>query len=232
MFVTDWQDWKNNIRRFLVLSAVNFVLFFILGAHIFIDFLEAIIAQSVYPSIWIGNHSIRSFVSLLSINASEYGWTWIYEYSGLVQTAFLAMITVCIFVIILQAYRQKQNGINSVLLLACTIGTLLIPSVSHDYKLSILAAPVAILFSDLSSFSKTDLRPRLRLVMIVLIFVFSATYSSTLFSFTNKPFILHNNLPALVTMLLAITCLSIMSKPGLNGKEAETKKAKDEIWEK
>lgn len=223
MLVTDWHNWKNNIKRFLVLSTVNFALFFALGPYVFVDFITAIKAQTINPYIWVGNHSIRSFVTLVSNVASKYGWAWINGYSGLVQLALLAIITVCIFLIILQAYQQKQNGINSHLLLACTIGSLLIPSVSHDYKLSILAAPVAILFSDMSSFSQRAIRPRQRLIFILLLFILSAAYSSTLFSFTNKPFILKNNFPALVTMLFAITCLSVTSKPSLDGKVSETK---------
>ena len=223
MFVTDWHDWKNNSKKFLALFTVNFALLFVLGTYIFVDFIEAIIAQTVNPYFWIGNHSIRSYVTSVSIKASEYGWTWINDYSGLVQLALMAIIAVCIFLIILQAYREKQHGINSYLLLACTIGALLIPSVSHDYKLSILAAPVAILFSDISTFNKTAMRPRQRLIIIMLIIILSAAYSSTLFSFTNKPFILKNNFPSLITMLLTITCLAVMSKPGIKEKMSEIK---------
>lgn len=223
MLITDWHDWKNNIKRFLVLSTVNFALFFALGTSVFLDFIKAIKAQTVSPYIWIGNHSIRSFVTLVSKMASKHGWAWVNEYSGLVQLALLAIIAVCIFLIMIQAYQQKQNGVDAHLLLACTIGALLIPSVSHDYKLSILSAPVAILFLDTSFFSEIAVRPFQRLILTVMILILSAAYSSTLFSFTNKPLILENNFPALITMLLAITCLSVMSKPSLDGKVSEAK---------
>jgi len=224
MFVTDWQDWKNNFKRLLILLAVNFALFLVLGPNVFFDFIKAIKAQTVNPYIWIGNHSIRSFVSLVSRKAAEHGWTQANEYSGLAQLTLLAVVAICIFLIILQAYRQKQNGIDSHLLLACTIGALLIPAVSHDYKLSILAAPVAILLSDMSSFSERAIRPCQRLIFIVMILFLSASYSLTLFSFTNKPLLIKNNCPALFAMLLAITCLSVMSKPSLDVKVSATQK--------
>jgi len=214
MFINDWQDWKNNLKRLLLIFTVNFALFFVLGPYVFIDFINAIAKQSLNPSIWIGNHSIRAFVTIMSQIASENGRTWLNEYSGLVQLILLAFVVVCIFLIMLQAYRTKQNGINSYLLLACTIGALLIPSVSHDYKLSILAAPFAILFSsDLSNFSERSVQPFRRLITIVLLFILSVTYSLTLFSYTNKPFFLQNNSPPLVVMLLTTTCLSIMPIP-------------------
>ena len=213
MFITDWHDWKNNIRRFLVLSTVNFALFFVLGTSVFIEFIKAIKAQAVNPSIWFGNHSIRSFVISVSNIASQHGRPWINDHSRLVQLAFLAIIAVCIFLIMIQAYRQKQNGVNSYLLLACTIGALLIPPVSHDYKLSILAAPVAILLSDVSSFSKGATRSRRHFIFMMLVFILSTAYATTLFSYTNKPSMLAYNFPALITILLATTCLSIMSSP-------------------
>jgi hypothetical protein len=217
MFISDWRDWKNNIKRFLLLAALNFALLFVLGPKLFVDFINAIKDHTENPYIWIGNHSIRSFVTLSSKLAYDHGWVWVNQYSGLAQIALLAIIAGCILVIMLQTYRQKQKGINPLLLLACTIGALLIPSASHDYTLSILAAPVAIFFSNNRFWERAN-SPRLHIIFIVLLLIFSAAYSSTLFSYTNKPLILENNFPALVTMLLAITFLSLVSKPNLEGK--------------
>jgi len=222
MLITDWHDWKNNIKRFVGLGAANFALFFILGPSVFVDFLRAIKAQSVNPSIWSGNHSIRSFVTSISKTATQTGWSWIDHYSGWVQLAFLAMIALCLLLIMIQAYRQKQTGINSHLLLACTIGALLIPPVSHDYKLSILAAPVAILLSDVSYFSEGATRSRRHFVIMMLVLILSTAYSTTLFSYTHKPLTLASNFPALITMMLVTTCLSIMSGLSFVRKDSES----------
>lgn len=186
-----------------MLSLVNFVLFFVLGFHIFIDFTKAIYAQTVNPYIWIGNHSIRSFV-VLSLDRAN-------EYSGLAQMILLTITVACIFLIILRNYQEPRNGIDSYLLLACTIGASLVPSVSHDYKLSIITPSVAIVFSDIaSSFGKVT-QARRRLFLIALTFIFSFAYTSTLFSFTNKPWFLKSNCPALLIMLLMVTFFALMS---------------------
>lgn len=226
MFIRDWRDWKNNIKRALGLAAANLALLFVLGPQIFINYLEVLraqIAQTVNPSIWIGNHSIRSFVEGFLGKLRVHNLV-ANDYSSLMQVALLALIVVCIFFIILKAYRDGRGGLNVYLLLACTIGALLIPSISHDYKLSILAAPVALFFYK-CPFVAND-NGRLQLVFYPLIFLFSIAYSSTLFSYTNKISIvtgyprletsslLGNNLPALMVMLFTATAFSLLDKPG------------------
>lgn len=221
MLISNWQDWRNNVKKLLTLATVNFALFFVLGPNVFFDFLKSIIDNSLNASVWAGNHSIHSFVTFFSNILYGNGWVWVKQYSGLIQIVLLAIILGCIFLIMLQAYRQKQKDINPFLLLACTIGACLIPSISHDYKLSILGAPVAILFSNIRIWKKTN-SPRLNIIYIVLLLIFSAAYSSTLFSFTNKHVILSNNFPALVMMLLYITFLSLVSvNTNLEGKLSE-----------
>jgi len=212
MFITDWHDWEKNIKRFLALSILNFALFFILGFKIFFDFIVAIKAQTIHPYIWTGNHSIRSFVKLFNDFVSKKGWTWINQYSGLVQLLLVAITCVCIFLIIFLLYRKRENGINPYLLLACTIGALILPSVSHDYKLSILTAPVAVLMLDKHFFSLKGLRLHQHIFSISMIFIISFAYFSTLFSYTNKPSIITNNFPALMTILLATTFLFLVNE--------------------
>lgn len=221
MLISNWQDWRNNIKRLLLLTTTNFALLFVLGSHVFFDFVTVIKAQIGTPSyVWTGNHSIHSFVKIFSETAYDYGWEWVNQYLGLVQIALLAVITICILLIVFQTSQQKQKGMNPLLLLACTIGALLIPSISHDYTLSFLAAPVAILFSD-NKFRGRRENPFLHIIFIVLLLIFSAAYSSTLFSYRYKPFILQNNFPALITMLFVITILSLVSKPNLEEKVSE-----------
>lgn len=220
MLISDWRDWKHNIKRILLLAAMNLASLFILGPRFLVAFIDTIKHHAEDPCIWMVDHSVRCFVPWVSKIAAEHGLVWINEYLGLVQSALLAIVAGCIFLILLQAYRQRHQGVNPLLLLACTIGSLLIPPTSQDYTLSFLAAPVAILFSN-TSFWEGVQNPRLRIIFIVLMFIFSAAYSSTLFSFTNKPLVLQNNCPALVAMLLVITFLSIASKPSLEGNVPE-----------
>ena len=211
MLIKDWHDWRNNIRRVSILFMVNFALFFVLGAGVFFDFIKSITYLIGNPYIWRGDNSIRSFVTWGLDIASQHGWAWLNPYSDWMQLALLVIIGICIFLIMLKAYRQNQKGINSYLLFACALGALMIPSASHDYKLAILAAPIAILFSDLIFISKTAFRPPQQLIQIGLVIVLSVAYSSTLVSYTNKPLFVQNNFPALFIMLLAVVYVSIIS---------------------
>ncbi len=212
MFIKDWKDLKNNVKRLVSIIIFNFALLFVLGPKVFVDFLKAISAQAVNPFVWFGNHSISSFIGLFQI----YGGglpnklSWVTTYSGLIQFVLLVFVAVCILLIMLQAYRRQHRGFNGYLLLACTVGALVIPPVSHDYKLSILVAPIAAFFC--VSYENTN--HRLRLIVTFLTLAFSLAYSSTLFSYTNKPTILSNNLPALLALLLITTGFSLMAKPG------------------
>lgn len=109
--------------------------------------------------------------------------------------------------IIRKAYKENRPGLNPVLLLACTIGALVIPSVSHDYTLSFLVAPVVTLFLEIGKCTM-DKRPFVRLVKCVMVVFFSTTYASTLFSYANKPdsvgLLYQNNFPVLITLLIFI----------------------------
>lgn len=211
MFINDWRDWKNNLKRFFALIVVNFALFFVLGINVFVDFIDAIKAQTINPYIWIGNHSLLSFATWALTIASQHGLDWLNKYAVILQLALLAIILACLFFIIVKAYRKNGTGINSYLLIACTLGALLLPSVSHDYTLAILAAPIAILFCDLSFTSKMTLHLRQRLLSSGLTFILAFAYSVTLYSYDNKPILLQNNFPPLLIMLLAIVCLSVIS---------------------
>jgi hypothetical protein len=212
VFISNWQDWRKNIRRLLLLSLVNFAKFFILGLNVFFDFVNAIETQIRNPYVWTGNHSIFSFVYMISKSTFDLDWKWLDQNTSLIRISFMIIILVCIFIVIQKATQQKQKGLNSFLLLVCTIGALLIPPISHDYTLSFLAAPVAIFLSSDDLYKRQD-GTFSRLVRIVFICVFSIAYSSTLVSGHYKPFIIQNNFLALFVMLFIITLFSILSKP-------------------
>jgi hypothetical protein len=212
MLTKDWSDWKNNLKRFIGILSLNFLAFFALGVPIFVDFIRAVIkAQFLNVEVWMGNHSITSFTMLFSkkvlVTPCLSSWTWLGENIWLLQLALLAYVAANLFLMILKAYKQNMSELNSSLLLACTIGALLIPSISHDYKLSILPASMAIALPNILS---SNYIHRARLLSALLLFITSVAYSSILFSYTNKPHYLHYNLPALVVILSSFTLLSII----------------------
>jgi uncharacterized membrane protein YoaK (UPF0700 family) len=223
MFVRDWRDWSGNLRRNSALVAANLALLFVLGPGLFVDFVNAIGEHTENPVIWAGNHSVRSFVTLYSRLLAGHGLAWAERFSGPTQTVLLAVILICIASIVLRTGRENRGGISPLLLLACAIGALLIPSASHDYTLSILAAPMAILFSN-GEFPARDCDPRRQLNFILWLTVFFGAYSSTLFSPTNKPPLLMNNFPSLLIMLVMIAFLS-----SGRGRRAPTKAGKEAV---
>ncbi len=213
LFIKDWSDWKGNIKRITGILGFTFACLFILGIDYFVLFYNAIKTYAVNPNVvWKGNFSIRGFISYLStIEYKLPEWAlWITANPALVQTVLLISVIICLLLVMMKAYSLKEGGINPYVLLACTIGALLIPSDSHEYKLSILAGPVAIFLNDVYILNSGA---RKRLLSILLITIISVFYSSTLFSYVYKPFLLKSNLPVLYVILIACTLFYMIRKP-------------------
>jgi hypothetical protein len=210
MFVSDWKDWGRNIKRLFLLSVGNFALFFILGPKIFTEFVAAVRKFMLAGSVG-SSHSIRAFVHMLVDLATESGRMWVREYSPTLQLIFLILIFSCVFVVLVQAFRQNSGKINAQLLLVCALGASLIPSISHDYKLPILASSTAAFLLELFFRSEKDENRLSRLRLFVMIFIISIAYSATLFSYTNKPGpFWGSNFPPLFVMLLVTTYYSML----------------------
>jgi len=211
--VDDWRAWGSNLKRVLGLALFNVGLFFVLGMEVFNDFLRGIWVQVRDPNIWIGNHSIASFVDMLFLSEEGPQWmsgTWLQANTTALKMGLLILISICMALVLLHSIQRNQQGLDLYLLLAFTLGALVIPSVSHDYTLSVLSAPVALLFHTVP-FSD-QIRDRRRGPFLLLVLLFSFAYGSTLFSYTNKPLTLANNLPALVVMLLITTIWAWMGE--------------------
>jgi hypothetical protein len=207
MFIKDWRDWKNNLLRFMGLGIFNFALLFVLGYSVFMDFVRSTIAQVSQAGAytWIGNHSIKAFVFNLTKDGfgllSDGTLTWLRPYSSLLEWLLLLYFAICFISIIVASYIRKEQGLNPYLLLACTIGSMVIPSVSHDYKLAILAAPLSIAFGNLVVPQNV---PK-RILLFSLVFMAAFAYSATLYPFKYRPDFLANSLPLLFVILTAFT---------------------------
>jgi hypothetical protein len=175
-----------------------------MGYQTFLGFIDFMLEFIPDPGIWIVNHSIISYVSNQT-NSIE----WIRPY---LQLFFLIIFCLFLLAIIYKTYKGRENGLNPYLLLACTIGALIIPSTSHDYKLSILAGPIAIVLLDI----KTNADSRKKIISIPLIFLTSLAYSSIQFSQEYKPIFLQNNFPALMVVLFLVTYLYYLRDPKLD----------------
>ncbi|MCP4405105.1 MAG: DUF2029 domain-containing protein [bacterium] len=189
LFVKDWRDRRGTLLRMAGLLLANVGLLFVLGIDLFQDFLAALIRESG-SNLWIGNHSIRAFVLL-----SPLPW----------KTAFQILLVLLVLVLLgtlmLSSYRQRPTGFNAPLFFSCTIAALLIPSVSNDYKLVLLAAAMSVAFPH----KLPELQGIHRVYSAFLLLLVASAYGTTLYSFTNKPLLFKNNLPALLIMLCAWT---------------------------
>jgi len=211
LFIENWRDWGGNIKRIVGLALFNFALLSVMGSNAFVDFANAVALQQFNLSQWNGNHSIRAFAVNLTGNGFglfRLGTLAILgQYTRIIEITLMGIIAVCISLVVFSMYRRRETGFNPYLLLACTIGALVIPSVSNDYKLSILPASVAILFSVLSVSGK----PVRQGITILLILLFSTAYWSVLYPFKVKPEILASSFPILLIMLVAGTILYFVS---------------------
>jgi hypothetical protein len=212
MFVKDWRDWKNNILRFAGLGIFNIALLFVIGYQAFIDFTNTMLI--LFGSVWIRpyNHSIASFVRELTTNGfgilQPDTVAMLNERASLIGFALALYYFICLLVIVGRAYKNDENGVNLDLFLVCTIGAMILPSLSIDYKLPLLSPAIALA---LSYNPQSDHKIR-RIVTVLLLVTISLAYSYSLFSFVHRPVLVANSFPLIMVILTAITFLNIFEK--------------------
>ena len=205
MFVDDWRDWRDIVKRFLGLGSVNFALLFILGHKLFLDFIRAITEYQLVESSRVENLSIKGFVYYIANDV--FGKTNLFTSTGVAESFFWLLLGSCFLAVIGHAIFHKRRGLNFYLLLVCTIAALIIPSISNDYKLSILIAPVMLVFCCLPEFS----HPKQRSFSTLLVILASLAYWTTLYPATVKPEFLGRNFPALIIILILTTILNFLA---------------------
>jgi hypothetical protein len=213
MLIDNWRDWRTNLKRLAGLAALNAGLLLVAGYRLFIDFVQAVTTQMVSPTMnfWNGNHSIKAFVFGLGSHGyglipkeARPGWA---RAAPAIEAVLLSVLVACVVLVIARLYRQRESGPSGSLLLACTMAALMVP-ISNDYKLAILAAPMALGFATLP---EARLAPR-RGLTPGLLFISAAAYASLLIPFKYKPFYLWNSYPALLVILLSMTALGLLQK--------------------
>jgi len=222
MLVTDWRDWKANLKRGVGLFSLNFAALLVLGGQNFSEFMKAMTRiQLVYQQAWIGNHSIASFSALYAEKETLVlpwisRWTWLRENVWILEQGLLFFAVANFLLVLWVASTENKPELNAFLFLSGTLLALLIPSVSHDYRLSILPAAMALVLPKVNLFGFSR---NMRLVVALLLLIISIAYSSTLFSYTNRPGYLFNNLPALMVILLLTTLIAVLQKKYAQSRE-------------
>lgn len=210
MLVDDWRNWKTVLVRFIGIGTFNFILLFAMGHEIFREFTGSVFTQLTTPSqSWNGNHSIKSFVDVLTEDGFKIvepnTLAFLQQHNVLIANILLLATLACIISAVWIFYARREGGLDTYLLLACTIGALTIP-VSNDYTLSILAAPMTLFLCNLAMM-KSALN---RCISILLIVSLSFAYSSMLIPFKYKPYFMNNAFPPLFIILILITLLNFM----------------------
>lgn len=210
MLVDDWRNWKSILLRFAGLGIFNFILLFTMGYQIFLEFMGSVSTQLVTPGWgWNGNHSIKAFVGNLAKDGlgilQPNTLAVVQQNTELIANLLLLSVLICIASGILIFHLRRERGMDSYLLLMCTIGALTIP-VSNDYTLSFLAAPVALFLCGLPELKGS----RNRFVSIVLIASLSFAYSTILIPFKYKPYYMNNAFLPLFVILIITALLNFI----------------------
>ncbi len=210
MLVDDWRDWKTVVRRFAGIGIFNFLLLFIMGGKMFLEFINSVATQIATPGWgWNGNHSIKAFAGLftndglgmISLNALGK----LQGNPGPISTLLLLLFLAAFIFAIVMFHLKREPGIDMYLLLTCMIGALIIP-VSNDYTLSILTAPMALFLGNLPEIKNS----RYKFASILLILGIAVSYSSLLIPFKYKPYFLSNAFPPLFLILIFTTVLNLL----------------------
>ena len=124
-FAQDPRAWKENLRRWIGLGAVNAALLLVMGPKVALDFLHSLRVQAEAPYVWAGNHSIQSFAEWAGHPACAP------LLAGLVAAGFIGIAGL--------AARRGDRASFAGLVLAGALGAMLLPGVSHDYKLTVFS---------------------------------------------------------------------------------------------
>ncbi len=231
-FVTDWSDWKSNLRRWGLLLLANLASLFVLGPAVFMQFINRLFGQMGHPTfVTISNHSINSFVTVYADMFKDQ-LPWLITNSGLIQAILLAIFAIFFLLIWLQVYRRKLSGLNPYLVLACTIGAMVIPSTSHDYKFAIFVAPLLLFLNalDLSAIPSSGASRWERIFQIGLVFLIALAYCLSLYIPDQKPRVFRSNFPPLMVILMASAVLMLLRGRWLDRSTRSAPSARSEAF--
>ncbi len=211
VLVEDWHSWKQNIKRLIGLGLFNILALFILGTSPILSTMNSLNSNSASIGGVPFNLSTQSFtLFFLTTRSLTYPFldrrmvSILLAHSWILQSLFVTVFVLCFIIVLWQAYRKNSKGFDAYVFLTCAIGAYILPTISFDYKLSFF--PACIIFSVPNILPLKEGKNSILIMMSA--FILSIAYSSTLYSYENKPPIIQNNLPALLVILVISTALS------------------------
>ena len=208
---------RGNIKKLLTLGVINFLLLFATGLSNAQAFITSIfkIVDDTY-SLWIGNHSIQSFIVLTQQQqVSDYTY---------LKYIFYLIVLVCLAGLIWRFIRvmpERHTKIDPLLLMGLTLTALLIPTENNDYVLAILPLVLSMALSIALTHPQNPIRG-------IDLFIISLLYSITTYSYAVKPdiLIIKNDCIPLLVMLIYITIIAyrerLLEKTGFSQKMDKT----------
>ena len=143
--------WRHGWKSLLPLFIVNLVLLLSTGPIYAWQFIQTIVHYTQEPFIWIGNHSGASFGDFAhSYLAARLGFT--------IPTLIFTALPLLVWAVgAFALWRRERTPANALLFFCLSVPVMnLVPTVSHDYKLVILSAPLTIvLYWLVKSYSDT-----------------------------------------------------------------------------
>ena len=126
----DW-EWRRNVAHLAAVGAIAAGALLVIGPGMARSFAAILVPYATGPFyVWLGNHSISAFASLADVSS----------WPGTVLLAAMLLAA-------LRRVWRDGDGADPFVLAALTLATFLLPSTSHDYKLSVLPFAMALLFA-------------------------------------------------------------------------------------
>lgn len=216
-FTRSWENWKQNLLRWIIIGFSNVVLLMILGWNVLNDFLSMMtnVVTGLGDSKWAVSHSINGFLAFIRSYIPMQPETA----RGLQVALYLVtlgFISICLF----QAVKRKVV-LDPYLIFACILGALMFPTLSNDYTLAMLIGPAILYFARINTLLTSADTASEKTTWIVAITAISAfVFTSTFYSYFVKEIVLQNQFPAILVLLGCAAWLSMLENQFSNNQKS------------
>lgn len=215
MLAEDWRThWRTNLVKMFWFGLANFVALFVLGPKIFWEFVQSTVSRVVEVNPSGTNMSVQAFFSRF---AMIYPDLLPPALAAFLPSAFLALYLACIALLFVRMpMKGYATAINPYSFMALTIGAMLIPTISWDYKLAILTPPVVLFLAELEQRRQAGDPIKQQLILIASTLLFSAAYFWLVFPARLKPelFLFKTSFIPLALMLIVVFALALSARAG------------------